>query len=107
MPWWTWVALGIFIASLIAASIIAVVALRTMAALQIVGERLATALEDLTAKSDALERRAEQMSLHVESAEPHFEHLRATLDRFAVLTWALGDAAKTVGKLRSALLVQK
>ena len=107
MPWWTWVALGIFIASLVAAGVIALVALRTMVALQSVGERLATALEELAAKSDDLERRAERMSLHVESAEPHFEHLRGTLDRFSVLTWALGDAAKTVGRLRSALLLQK
>jgi hypothetical protein len=107
MPWWTWVALAIFIASLVAAGVIALVALRTMAALQSVGERLAAALEELAAKSDDLERRAERMSLHAESAEPHFEHLRVTLDRFSVLTWALGDAAKTVGPLRSALIVQK
>ena len=58
MPWWTWVALGIFIASLVAAGVIALVALRTMVALQSVGERLATALEELAAKSDDLERRA-------------------------------------------------
>ena len=43
----------------------------------------------------------------VESAEPHFEHLRTTLDRFSVLTWAIGDMAKTVGRIRSTLLVQK
>jgi len=107
MPWWTWVALGIFIASVVAGGIIAVVALRTMAALQSVGERLATAFEDLAAKSDELERQAEGMSLHVESAEPHFEHLRLTLDRFSVLTWAIGDVAKTIGRWRSAVLVHK
>jgi hypothetical protein len=107
MPWWTWVALGIFVASLVAASVIGLAALRTMSALQSVGERLAVALEELAAKSDALERRAERMSVHVESAEPHFEHLRVTLDRFSVLTWAIGDMAKTVARLRAAVLVQK
>ena len=76
-------------------------------ALQSVGERLIVALEDLAAKSEELERSAERASMRVESAEPHFDHLRATLDRFSVLTWALGDVAKTIGQLRSAVLVRK
>jgi hypothetical protein len=33
--------------------------------------------------------------------------LRASLDRFSVLTWAIGDMTKTVSRLRSALLVHK
>jgi hypothetical protein len=107
MPWWTWVALGIFVASLVAAGVIAFVALRSLNALQSVGERLTVALEDLAAKSEELERSAERASMRVESAEPHFDHLRVTLDRFSVLTWALGDVAKTVGQLRSAVLIRK
>jgi hypothetical protein len=107
MPWWTWVALGIFVASLVAAGVIALLALRSLNRLQSVGERLTVALEDLAAKSEELERSAERASMRVESAEPHFDHLRVTLDRFSVLTWALGDVAKTVGQLRSAVLVRK
>jgi outer membrane murein-binding lipoprotein Lpp len=107
MPWWTWVALGIFVASLVAASVIGILMLSSLKALQATSERLATALEDLSAKGEALERRAERAQTHVESAEPHFEHLKATLDRFSVLSWALGDVAKTIGALRSAVLVRK
>jgi hypothetical protein len=107
MPWWTWVALGIFVASLVAAGVIALLALRSLNRLQSVGERLTVALEDLAAKSEELERSAERASMRVESAEPRFDHLRVTLDRFSVLTWALGDVAKTVGQLRSAVLVRK
>ena len=78
-----------------------------MSALQSVGKRLQVAFDDLAAKSEELERRAARASGGVESAEPHFEHLRTSLDRFSVLTWAIGDMAKTVGKLRSAVLLQK
>jgi hypothetical protein len=107
MPWWTWVALGIFVASLIAASVIGVLMILTLRSLQTTSERLAAAMEDLAARGEALERRTAEASDNVESADPHFEHLRVTLDRFSVLTWALGDVAKTIGELRSAVLVRK
>jgi hypothetical protein len=107
VPWWTWVALGFFAAVVLAASVVALLALRSMSALGDVGERLQAAFEDLDAKSQELERRTALASGRVESAETHFEHLRITLDRFSVLTWAIGDMAKTVGRLRSGLLIQK
>ena len=107
MPWWTWVSLAFFAAVVLAASVLALIALRSMSRLQSVGERLQVAFDDLAVKSDELERRAARANSRVEAAEPHFEHLRTTLDRFSVLTWAIGDMAKTVGRLRSTLLVQK
>jgi hypothetical protein len=107
MPWWTWVSLAFFAACVLAASIVALVALRSLSRLQSVGERLQVAFEDLAVKSEELERRAARVSSNVESAEPHFDHLRTTLDRFSVLSWAIGDMAKTIGRIRSALLVQK
>jgi hypothetical protein len=107
VPWWTWVALAFFSAVVLAASIVALLALRSLGALEAVGERLEDAFEDLDKKSRELEHRAARASDRVESAEPHFEHLRVSLDRFSVLTWAIGDMAKTVGRLRSGLLIQK
>ena len=107
MPWWTWVSLAFFAAVVLAASLVALVTLRSMSRLQSVGERLQVAFEDLAVKSEELERRAARASTKVESAEPHFEHLRTSLDRFSVLTWAIGDMAKTVGRIRSTLLIQK
>jgi Flp pilus assembly pilin Flp len=107
MPWWTWVSLAFFAAVVLGASIVALVALRSISRLQTVGEQLQAAFDDLALKSEELERRAAQASSKVEYAEPHFEHLRTTLDRFSVLTWAIGDMAKTVGRIRSTLLVQK
>jgi site-specific recombinase len=107
MPWWTWVSLAFFAAVVLAASVMALVALRSMSRLQRVGERLQVAFDDLAVKSEELERRAARASSRVESAEPHFKHLRTTLDRFSVLTWAIGDMAKTVSRVRKALLVEK
>ena len=107
MPWWTWVSLAFFAAVVLAASIVALVALRSLSRLQTVGERLQVAFDDLALKSEELERRAARASSKVESAETHFDHLRTTLDRFSVLTWAIGDMAKTVSRVRRTLLVQK
>ena len=107
MPWWTWVSLAFFAAIVLAASVVALLALRSLSRLQTAGERLQAAFEDLSAKSEELERRAARASSRVECVEPHFEHLRASLDRFSVLTWAIGDMANTVSRLRNALLVQK
>jgi outer membrane murein-binding lipoprotein Lpp len=107
MPWWTWIAVGFFAAVLVAAAIVAAVAFRSMKALQAVGMQLTTAVDELNAKAIELERKSVRASRQVEVAEPHFDHLKTTLDRFSVLTWALGDVAKTVGELRSTLLVRK
>ena len=107
MPWWTWIALGIFVASLVAASVIGILMLVTLKSLQVTSLRLSVALEDLAAKGEALERRSAQVSARAEAAEAHFAHLRETLDRFSVLTWAMGDVAKTIGELRSAVAVRK
>ena len=107
MPWWTWVSLAFFASVVLAASIVALGALRAMTRLQAVGERLQVAFDDLALKSEELERRAARASSSVESAEPHFDHLRTTLNRFSVLTWAIGDMAKTVSRVRRNLLVQK
>jgi hypothetical protein len=107
VPWWTWVALGFFLAVLVAAGILALLAFRTLGALASIGERLAAALEDLAAKGEELERRSSRATGALESVDPHVAHLQATLERFSVLTWALGDVARSIGRVRSAVLVRK
>jgi len=107
MPWWTWLALGFFALVVLGASVVALLALRSLSALQSVGERLSASLEDLNAKTLELERKSERASLRVEEVQPHVDHLRRTMERLSVLTWALGDVLKTVGEMRNALLVRK
>ncbi len=108
MPWWTWVSLAFFAAIVLAASVVALLALRSLSRLQSVGERLQAAFEGpLRRRARSWSAARARASSRVESVEPHFERLRTSLDRFSVLTWAIGDMAKTVSRLRSALLVQK
>ena len=107
MPWWTWIALGFFVAMLVIGAVYALLVIRSLEVLEATSERIATALEELAVKSEALERRNEEVQARREAALAHFEHLNATLERFSVLTWALGDVARTVSGLRAALLVRK
>jgi predicted nuclease with TOPRIM domain len=100
-------ALGFFALVVFGASVIALLALRSLSALQSVGERLNDSLEDLNAKTLELEEKSERASRRIEEVQPHFDHLRQTMERFSVLTWALGDVLKTVGEMRSAFLVRK
>ena len=107
MPWWTWVSLAFFAACVLAASIVALTMLLSLMRLKSVGERLQAAFEDLSLKSEELERRAARASSNVEAAEPHFAHLRVSLDRFSVLTWAIGDVSKTVSQIHEAVTLRK
>ena len=107
MPWWTWTALAFFALVVLAASVVALLALRSLSALQSVGERLAASLEDLNAKTLELERKSERAGRRVEEVQPHLDHLGRTMARFSVLTWALGDVLKTVSDMRTAVLVRK
>ncbi|MEO8290930.1 MAG: hypothetical protein ABI649_08065 [Gaiellaceae bacterium] len=107
MPWWTWMALGFFLAVLVVAAVYGLVLARSMRVFAVTGERVTVALEELAAKGEALERRSAEVEARREAAQAHFDHLNATLERFSVLTWAIGDVAKTVTEVRSALIVRK
>jgi hypothetical protein len=43
VPWWTWVSLAFFAAIVLAASVVALLALRSLSRLQTAGERLQAA----------------------------------------------------------------
>jgi hypothetical protein len=107
MPWWTWIALGFFVAVLVVGAVYTLLLMRSLRVLEAASERVATALEELAVKSEALERRSAEVEARREAALAHFEHLNATLERFSVLTWAIGDVARTVSGVRAALLVRK
>jgi hypothetical protein len=107
VPWWTWIALGFFVAVLVGGAVYSFVVLRSLRLLEATGERVAAALEELAAKGEALERRNAEVQARREATLAHLEHLSETLERFSVLTWAVGDVARTVSGMREALLVRK
>ena len=100
-------ALGFFAAVLVVTAVYGLVLARSMRVFAVTGDQVAAALEELAAKAETRERRSAEVEARREAAQAHFEHLNATLARFSVLTWAIGDVAKTVTEVRRALLVRK
>jgi hypothetical protein len=78
-----------------------------MRSLQTAGVEVALALDELTRKTEALEGRLEQAGENAEIVERRMAHLQESLEGLSVLTWALGDVAKAVSQLRSAVTLKK
>ena len=102
MPWWTLAALVFLGCVLLYATTVGLLWFRRLRALQRLGEGLAASLETLATTAEALEERMTETQGRVEDAERRVEVLRHSLERFSVLTWALGDTRRSLARLRSA-----
>jgi hypothetical protein len=102
VPWWTLAALVFLGCVLISATIVGLLWFRRLRALQRLGEGVAASLETLATKAEALEERMADTQERVEAAEQSVEVLRHSLERFSVLTWALGDTRRSLAQLRTA-----
>jgi hypothetical protein len=71
------------------------------------GDQVALALGDLTLKAQDLERRLEHAQKQAELVERKVAKLDSSMEQLSVLTWALGDVAKTVSQVRSAVTLRK
>ena len=107
MPWWTWTALVFFVLVVAASAAVTVVSLLRMRRLSAIGDRVAAALDDLTRKTEGLEGRLEHAQEQAELVERKIAKLNASIAQLSVLTWALGDVAKTVSQVRSAVTLRK
>ena len=107
MPWWTWAELAFFVLVVATSAAVAVLSLLRMRRLNVTGERVAVALDDLTRKTEDLERRLDQAQEQAELVERKVAKLNASIEQLSVLTWALGDVAKTVSQVRSAVTLRK
>ena len=107
MPWWTWIALAFFLLAVVVGATVAFLSLRQMRRLQATGAQVAAALDDVTRKTEELERRLEHASERAEIVEKRLDSLSESLERLSVLTWALGDVGKTISQLRSAIVLKK
>jgi chromosome segregation ATPase len=104
VPWWTWIALGLFALTVVAAGIFAVFALGRIKRLAATGEALATQLEDLSRRGEELDRRLERANERAEEVQRHLGRLEGSLERLGVLSWALDDARTGIARLREAYL---
>jgi hypothetical protein len=107
MPWWTWAALAFFAVVVAAATVVAVVAVLRMRRLAATGDRVALGLADLTDRTEELERRLEHANERAELVERKIAQLNASIERLSVLTWAMGDVARTISHVRSAVTLRK
>jgi uncharacterized protein YlxW (UPF0749 family) len=107
MPWWTWAALVFFVLVVAASAAVTVLSLMRMRRLSATGDQVALALEDLTLKAQDLERRLEHAQKQAELVERKVAKLDSSMEQLSVLTWALGDVAKTVSQVRSAVTLRK
>jgi uncharacterized protein YoxC len=107
MPWWTWAALAFFVLLVAASAAVTVLSLLRMRRLNATGERVAVALDELTRKTEELERRLEHAQEQAELVERKVARLNTSMEHLSVLTWALGDVAKTVSQVRSAVTLRK
>jgi hypothetical protein len=107
MPWWTWAALAFFAVIVAGGTVVAVVSVLRMRRLAATGDRVALALGDLTEKTEALERRLEHANERAELVERKVAQLNASMERLSVLTWAMGDVARTISQVRSAVTLRK
>jgi prefoldin subunit 5 len=107
MPWWTWSALGFFVAVVTVGAVFALISLLRMRRARATGDVLAAALDDLTRKTEELEARLERAAERAELVERKIAQLQGSMERLSVLTWALGDVGKTISQVRSAVIPHK
>jgi len=104
MPWWTWLALGVFALALVATGIFAVYAFGRIRRAQTLAERLQARVDDLARTAEDVERRLAHAQARAEELERERARVEVSLDRLSVLTWALADARKSVTRLRRTYL---
>jgi hypothetical protein len=104
MPWWTWLALAIFLAVGVGSAIAAaVLALRTYRAIREVQGQLLASVEQLAGDADALAARAERAGDRIAEVERRFADVQRSAERVGVLKWALGDSLDALTRLRQAV----
>jgi hypothetical protein len=107
MPWWTWTALGFFVAVVLVGTAVGLLSVLRLRRARTTGDDVATALDDLARKTEELEARLEHAAERAALAERKVAHLQASMERLSVLTWALGDVGKTISQVRSTVIPRK
>ena len=102
MPWWAWIAVAAFSTVLVTGAFFAVAMFVRLNRLRATGEEIAARAEEVARRSEQLERRLAHASERAEEVQRHLERLNTSVERLSVLSWALGDARKSVSRLRGA-----
>ncbi len=104
MPWWTWLAFGIFLLAVVAAAVFSVFAFRRLKLLAAAAEGIQARLDDVARSAEEMERRMERTQKRMEELERHRARLDASVARLKVLTSALSEARGGVTRLQKRYL---
>ena len=104
MPWWTWLALGVFALAVVATGIFTAYAFGRIRRAQGMAGQLRARVDDLARTAEEVERRLAHTQARAEELERDRARVEMSLDRLSVLTWALSDARKSVTRLRRTYL---
>jgi hypothetical protein len=107
VPWWTWIALVFFAVVVLVGVGVTIVALVAFRRLGSTSEEVARSIEELATRAEALEWRIEHAGERAALVERKIAKLNASIERLSVLTWAIGDVARKVAHVRSAVLLRK
>jgi phage shock protein A len=86
------------------AAVFALLAYGRVRRLQATGEALAARAAEVARRGEELESRLAGVDARTEEVRRHVERLEASFERLAVLSWALGDARRSITRVRGAYL---
>jgi septal ring factor EnvC (AmiA/AmiB activator) len=92
VPWWTWLAFGIFLLSLVGAAVFAAFAYGRLKRLGAAAEGIQARLDDLSRSAEEVERRLARVQERLEELERHRARTEASIARLKVLTSAFSEA---------------
>jgi DNA repair ATPase RecN len=104
MPWWTWLALGVFGLAVAATAVFAVFAFQRLKSLGATANRIQGRLDEVAAAAATLEERLAHAQARSEEVERHARRLEASFERLTVLSSALTEARRGIVRLRDSYL---
>ena len=104
MPWWTWLAFGIFLLALFATAVFAVFAFRRLKRFGAAVEGIQARLDEVSRSAEEVERRMAHVQERLEEVERHRAVLDGSLARLRVLTEAFSEATGGPRRVRSRYL---
>jgi hypothetical protein len=104
VPWWTWLAFGIFLLALVATAVFGVFAFGRLKRFGAAAEGIQTRLDELAVSAENIEQRMAHLQERLEEVERHRAVLDGSLARLKVLTTAFSEATGGPRRARSRYL---
>jgi hypothetical protein len=92
VPWWTWLCLGIFLLSLVAAAVFAVFAWGRIKRVRPGLQAIEARLDEVSVLAEEVQRKQERNQAHMEELQRRRARAEASIARLQVLTSALSEA---------------